>query len=68
MLAHLLHGEFFVDPNTIGDEGFLRNGHVYAYWGIWCALLRLPLWLVRRLDLDITTWSCLTARLPCGLR
>ncbi len=61
MLAHLLHGEFFVDPATVGDEGFLRNGHVYAYWGIWCALLRLPLWLVRRLDLDMTTWSCLAA-------
>ncbi len=33
----------------------------YAYWGIWCALLRLPLWLVRRLDLDMTAWSCLAA-------
>ncbi len=61
MLAHLLHGEFFVDPATVGDEGFLRNGHVYAYWGIWCALLRLPLWLTHRLGVDITTWSCLAA-------
>jgi hypothetical protein len=62
MAQHLVHGRFDVDPGTIGDEGFLRGGHVYAYWGIWCALLRLPLLLVHRIDdLDITTWSCLAA-------
>src|SRR5208337_1007156 len=43
MLEHLLRGQFDVDPQAIGDDGYLRNGHVYAYWGIWCALLRLPL-------------------------
>ncbi len=61
MLVSLLHGRFDVDPHTVTFEGFLRNGHVYAYWGIWCALLRLPLWIFRRMNLDMTAWSCLTA-------
>ncbi|HEV2474360.1 MAG TPA: hypothetical protein VGS41_16910, partial [Chthonomonadales bacterium] len=45
----------------VHTEGFLRNGHVYAYWGITGALLRLPLLLFHRLDMDITWWSCLVA-------
>jgi hypothetical protein len=61
MLDHLLNGRFDVDPRLIGDEGFLHNGRVYAYWGIWCALLRLPLWLFHRLDVDMTAFSCLAA-------
>jgi hypothetical protein len=67
MLEHLLHGQFDVDPKIVGLEGFLRNGHVYAYWGIWCALLRLPLWVYRRMDLDVTTWSCLAAVCLAGM-
>ncbi len=43
MLLHLLNGSFDVDPQTIGDEGILRNGLTYAYFGIAPALLRLPL-------------------------
>ncbi len=61
MLEHLLRGQFDVDPLIIGDDGYLRNGHVYAYWGIWCALLRLPLWLAGKMQTDITFWSCLAA-------
>jgi hypothetical protein len=61
MLDHLAQGQFDVDPKIIGDEGFLRNGHVYTYFGITCALLRLPLLLLHRLDLDVTAWSCLVA-------
>jgi hypothetical protein len=61
MLDHFVQGRFDVDPNTVGDEGFLRNGHVYAYWGITCALLRLPLLLFHRMDMDVTLWSCLVA-------
>lgn len=61
MLAHLLHGQFYVDPQIVGDEGSLRNGHTYAYWGIWCALLRLPLWICGRMNMDMTVWSCLAA-------
>jgi hypothetical protein len=61
MLDHLLHGQFDVDSGIVGSEGFQRNGHVYAYWGIWCALLRLPLWILDRMNTDITKWSCLAA-------
>jgi hypothetical protein len=32
MLEHLLRGQFDVDPAVVGDEGFARNGHVFAYW------------------------------------
>jgi len=67
MLEHLLHGQFDVDPRIIGDDGFLRNGRVYAYWGIWCALLRLPLKLVGRMDVDITYWSSMAAVCLAGI-
>ena len=61
MLDHLLRGQFDVDPQIVGVEGYLRNGHVYAYWGIWCALLRLPLWIFHRMNTDVTSFSCLAA-------
>jgi hypothetical protein len=61
MLAHLLHGQFWVDPQTIRDEGFVRNGHVYSYFGIWCALVRLPLRFLHLMHVDFTPWSCLLA-------
>lgn len=62
MLDHLLHGRFDVDPAIVGREGFTVNGRVYAYWGIWPALLRLPMavfpgWRL----LDFTIGSCLVA-------
>jgi hypothetical protein len=41
MLTHLLQGRFDVDPPTIGDEGYLRDGAVYSYFGILPALVRL---------------------------
>ncbi len=46
MLASLLDGRFDVAPDSILLEGFLRDGHVYAYFGILPALLRLPLLLI----------------------
>src|ERR1700689_1730896 len=67
MLDHLVHGQFDVDPNIIDGEGFLRNGRLYAYWGITCALIRLPLLLFHRLDLDVTAWSCLAAVCLAGM-
>src|SRR5205807_5515262 len=42
MLLHLLNGTFDVDPQTIGDEGIVRGGLSYTYFGILPALLRLP--------------------------
>lgn len=67
MIEHLAHGQFDVDPNVVVYEGFLRNGHVYAYWGITCAFLRLPLFLFNRLDLNVTEWSCLIAVCLAGM-
>jgi hypothetical protein len=43
MLAHLLQGRFDVDPAVIGTEGYVHVGRTYSYFGIFCALLRLPL-------------------------
>ena len=59
MLDHLLRGRFDVDPWTVGNEGFSRGGLVYAYWGIFPTLLRLPLLVSSRwLQIDVTLWSC----------
>ena len=59
MLEHLLHGKFDVDPDVVGLEGFTRGDHVYSYWGIFGALIRLPLAFVRGgLRRDVTALSC----------
>ena len=62
MAVHLLAGRFDVDPAAVHDEGFLRDGQVYAYWGIFCALLRMPLMVhSTSIDQDVTVLSCLVA-------
>src|SRR5580704_17091293 len=62
MLLHLLHGRFDVDPATIGDEGYLRNGAVYAYFGIFPALFRAAfLSLPNFRQIDFTRLACLIA-------
>ncbi|HXP31532.1 MAG TPA: hypothetical protein VN832_10610 [Stellaceae bacterium] len=62
MLDHLLHGRFDVDAAVIGDEGFIRDGRTYTYFGIFPALLRLPLlWSGRLGSVDITWTSTLAA-------
>jgi hypothetical protein len=62
MLLHLLHGSFDVDPQTIGDEGFLKDGLVYTYFGVLPALLRLPFLLSADFAaLDLTRLSCIAA-------
>lgn len=67
MLDHLLKGHFDVDPQIVGKEGFFRGGKTYSYWGIWCALLRLPLWAIGRMDFDMTVLSCLLAACIAGI-
>jgi hypothetical protein len=68
MIEHLLAGRFDVDPETVGNEGFLRNGHVYAYWGIFCAVIRLPLLAFKGGSAtDVTTASCLIAVCLTGI-
>jgi hypothetical protein len=59
MAEHLLMGRFDVDPDAIGSEGFDIGDRTVSYFGIFCALLRLPLVLVPGLaKIDITWWSC----------
>jgi hypothetical protein len=61
MLAHLLRGDFSVDSNIIGLEGFQRDGRTYTYFGITPALLRLPLLLVGGMARDMTAVSIVLA-------
>jgi hypothetical protein len=62
MIEHLMRGEFDVDANIIGDEGLRRGSHVYAYFGIFCAVIRAPLMLIPGgLRFDVTLLSCLLA-------
>jgi hypothetical protein len=62
MLAHLLHGQFDVDPAAIGSEGFEHDGKSYSYFGIFVALLRLPLVIFNALGtVDVTVLSCVVA-------
>src|SRR6185312_6290980 len=62
MAQHLLNGRFDVDPAAIDFEAFLVGDRTVSYFGIFCALLRLPLALSGALDrIDITQLSCLTA-------
>ena len=62
MLEHLRHGEFDVDPAAIGFEGVVRDGKTYTYFGIFPALLRLPLLLTGALArLDVTRLYCALA-------
>lgn len=62
MLAHLLHGQFDVDPAAINVEAFMHTGRTVAYFGIFGALLRLPLLLTNSLgQTDITDLSLAVA-------
>ena len=62
MAEHLLVGRFDVDPQAIGAEGFDVGSRTVSYFGIFCALLRLPLVLLPGFArTDITWWSCLMA-------
>src|SRR6266545_911251 len=43
MAVNLLRGDFTVDPTIIANEGMVRDGKIYTYFGIFPALLRVPL-------------------------
>jgi hypothetical protein len=66
MLAHLMQGRFDVDPQIVGwEEGFLRNGLTYSYFGIWPAASALdPSPNGHRPDLAVLRGRSLR----CGLR
>lgn len=55
----ILAGEMHLDPAVLGDEAFVHDGRHYTYFGIWPALLRLP--LLPFLDRDWTALSCALA-------
>jgi hypothetical protein len=61
MFAHLLQGRFDVDPASVRYEAFVRQGRTYSYFGLFCPLLRAPLFLIGRPNVDITALSVLTA-------
>jgi hypothetical protein len=62
MAEHLVHGSFEVDPAAIDFERFVRDGKTYAYWGVFCAAIRMPLLLIPGgIGTDITALSSLTA-------
>ena len=62
MMEHMLQGRFDVDPDAVGYEAFLRDGRTYAYWGVFCALLRLPLMFAPGWrTVDVTVLSSLIA-------
>jgi hypothetical protein len=62
MVVHLSHGQFDVDPDKILFEGFVHDGKTYSYYGIFFALIRLPILLFDRLQkYNFTLISCLIA-------
>ncbi len=61
MLVRLLHGRFDISPAVIGDEAIVHGGRTYAYFGVFCALLRLPLLVTGHIDVDVTKQSMLLA-------
>lgn len=62
MAEHLIAFRFDVDPDAIGAEGFDLGDRTVSYFGIFCALLRVPLVLTPGLaGTDVTWWSCLIA-------
>ncbi len=62
MAEHLLMGRFDVDPDAIDAEGFEVDGRTVSYFGIFCAVIRVPLVLLPGFaKTDVTGWSCLIA-------
>ncbi len=61
MALRLTHWDFSSDPRLIRGEGFGIDGKVYAYFGIFPALLRLPLVLLGGGGLQVARISCLLA-------
>lgn len=58
-LRALLDGRLDIAPQAAGNEGFVRDGKTYTYFGLWPALLRLP--VATQLWRDWTTASCVLA-------
>lgn len=64
----LLAGHLYVPNGSLGEEAFLHDGHQYMYFGLFPALLRLPVLLVTHaLDGRMTAFSILLAWIVTGL-
>ena len=61
MAARLLHWDFTISPAAIQFEAFVRDGRTYTYYGIFPALLRVPLVLAGYGMVDVARLSCLVA-------
>ncbi len=64
----MLHGHLWVPTDSLGVEGFVRNGHTYTYFGIFPSLIRLPvLALTSRYDGRLTAPYMLLGWLVAGV-
>jgi hypothetical protein len=61
MARRLLHRDFSIDPKIISYEAFIRDGVTYPYYGIFPALLRMPLVALGQPMLQVGRLSCLAA-------
>jgi hypothetical protein len=64
----LLAGHLYVPNGALGAEAFLHGGHQYMYFGLFPALLRLPVLIVTHsLDGKMTAISILLAWIVTGV-
>jgi len=64
----LFHGHLYIPNGSIGVEAFIYKGHSYTYFGLFPALLRMPVLLVTSsLDGRLTAPSLLLAWMATGL-
>ena len=64
----LFHGHLYIPNGSIGVEAFVYKGHAYTYFGLFPALLRMPILLVTSsLDGRLTAPSLLLAWMVTGL-
>jgi hypothetical protein len=64
----LFHGHLYVPNGSLGIEGFVYQGHTYTYFGLFPALLRMPILLVTSsLDGRLTAPSILLSWIVTGL-
>jgi len=62
MALGLLKGDFSISPDIIGNEAFVHDGKTFTYFGVFPALLRLPLAPFVNLDATyLSRLSCLAA-------
>jgi hypothetical protein len=61
LARRLMRGDMTIDPNVITYEAFVRNGRTYTYFGIFPALLRIPLVLAGATAYPMARISCIAA-------